>query len=194
MIYLIGIIIFTCGITVSIHSGWGVGPWDTVFVGINDVVPLTVGIWSIILQVILLFISAMISQTRPAFESGITIIVRGIILDIWMLVVFPYLHIEPQEMNIWMGLLGLLLLGFGIGLYLVSNLPRTPVDVFMLAIQTRMQWSMKKARLAVEFIAVTLGLLLAGPVGVGTLITAVLLAPMIQFTNDLFTKRLRVSV
>lgn len=185
-IYLIGIFIFTLGIGLSIQSGWGVGPWDATFVASNDLVPLTVGTWSILIQILLLLFSALLVQKRPSYESGITILVRGVFLDVWLYLVFPLLGIQKEEMNLWMGALGLLLLGTGIGLYLVSNLPKTPIDVFMNALQEKMKWSMKKARLVVECVALIMALVLSGPVGIGTVATAFLLAPIIQVSNAYF--------
>lgn len=188
VIYLIGIFVFTLGIALSIQSGWGVGPWDAVFVGANKQLSLTVGTWSILIQIGLLFVASLLTKRRPVYESGLTILVRGVFLDFWLLVVFPFFSLELQETNYWMGATGLLLLGSGIGFYLLSNLPKTPIDVLMSAVQEKTGYSMQKARLLVELFALFLALVLVGPVGIGTLATAFFLAPIIQRTNQVFRK------
>ena len=188
VIYLIGIFVFTLGIALSIQSGWGVGPWDAVFVGANKQVSLTVGTWSILIQIVLLLLASLLTKRRPAYESVLTILVRGVFLDFWLLIAFPFFALEAQTANYWMGATGLLLLGTGIGFYLLSNLPKTPIDVLMSAVQEKTGYSMQKARLLVELFALFLALALAGPVGIGTLATAFFLAPIIQRSNRAFSK------
>ncbi|WP_438315240.1 YczE/YyaS/YitT family protein [Sporosarcina sp. FA9] len=187
--YLTGILIFTLGIALCIKSEWGVGPWDAVFVAMHNLLPLTVGIWSIIVQVFLVLFTAMIEKRRPAYEVSITIIVRGLMLDFWLIFGLSYISFKlPYIAQIGIWTVGLLFLGIGIGMYILSELPKTPIDGFMIALQKRFNWSLKKARFIIEMSAAVLAFILAGPVGAGTIITAFTLAPIIQRSNQLLKK------
>lgn len=180
--YIVGLLIATLGIAVIIFSAVGAGPWDAVFVGASIKLGLTVGTWSIIVQILIVLFNALLLKKRPLFESGITIIVRGLFLDFWLIFVFPNVTFESSPMLTKWGvfIVGTFLLGAGIGIYIVSKLPPTPVDGMMKALSEKFSLTLKTSRTIVEFTAVLIAFLLKGPIGLGTLILALTLGQFIQ--------------
>ena len=89
-------------------------------------------------------------------------------------------------------ILALPILSIGISIYLVSKLPNTPLDYFMLAIKSKLNLSLMISKITSESIGLILGLILGGTIGIGTIIILLTIGPMIQYLqnpcNSIFDK------
>ncbi|MFC0469554.1 YitT family protein [Halalkalibacter kiskunsagensis] len=189
-IYVIGLMITSFGIALIISSGVGAGPWDTVAVGLNMHLGLTIGLWSIIAQGLVVFVTWAIERKRIQFEAVVAIIIRSIFLDLWIYVVLRNIDFAAFWWGMsWLTLfLGILCVGIGIGIYIESRLPRTPLDGLMIALHNRFGWSLNISRMSIESSGAVIGFLLGGPVGLGTVVIAASLGRVVQLSNLWFKK------
>jgi uncharacterized membrane protein YczE len=177
------------GIALIISSGVGAGPWDTVAVGLNLHLGLTIGLWSIIAQGLVVFVTWAIERKRIQFEAVMAIIVRSIFLDLWIYGVLRNFDFTAFWGMSWLTLLlGILCVGIGIGIYIESRLPRTPLDGLMIALHNRFGWSLNISRMSIECSGAVIGFLLGGPVGLGTVVIATTLGRVVQFSNRQFKR------
>ncbi|KHE67099.1 YitT family protein [Halobacillus sp. BBL2006] len=181
-IYLAGLIVSSLGLALIIQSGLGVGPGDSVAVGLSMHFPVTVGTVMIIAFVILLLVNAWLEKKRPQFESLIPIIIRGRTVDI-----FLYGILENMNYEVWWAQWGIFTLGLiatavGVAVYLRTPFPRIPLDHFMMIMNEKTNQSKSSVRIFTESAMALVGFLLGAPVGFGTLIVAVLLGPLIQWS------------
>ncbi|MBH0228657.1 YczE/YyaS/YitT family protein [Halobacillus yeomjeoni] len=186
IIYIAGLVVSSLGLALIIQSGLGVGPGDSVAVGLSMHFPITVGTVMIIAFVILLLINAWLEKKRPQFESLIPIIIRGRTVDI-----FLYGVLENVDYQVWWAQwgifsLGLLATALGVALYLRTPFPRIPLDHFMMIMNEKTNQSKSSVRIFTESGMALIGFLLGAPVGFGTLIVALLLGPLIQWSFQLF--------
>ena len=193
-IYLVGLFISALGIALIILSAAGAGPMDTVGVGLTNHFGLTIGFWSTIAQLSLVFITGLIERRRLRIESVLPVVIRSVFLDIWIYGVFRNFDVSASAWEIqWLVfLLGVLGVGVGIGVYMEAKFPKTPVDGLMIAIQERFKWSLNASRITIELSAVLVGFLLGGPVGLGTLVVALGLGRIIQVANRLVPVTTRI--
>jgi uncharacterized protein len=184
-VYLIGLALNALGIACIIHSAVGAGSWDAVAIGAQHYVGLTIGICSVIIQVLVVFTTKMIERKRLQYGAIIAIAIRSMLLDAWTYLIFNHLK-SPSSWELeWLYfLLGIFSVGAGIGIYIEAHFPKSPIDGLMMAFHHRFNWSINMSRIVAEGIGVLLGLILGGPVGLGTLIIAFLLGKIIQFTNS----------
>lgn len=183
-IYVAGLVITALGIALVIHSAIGAGPWDSVAVGLKSHLGLTIGIWTIITQGSLVFVTALIEKERPRFESILVVIIRSWFLDIWFYLVLGHVHFPDSQPLQWLIFtLGIILVGSGIGIYIEAKFPKSPIDDLMIVVSNRFGWSFNYARLLIECCGAALGFLLGGPVGLGTVFIAITLGKMIQVSN-----------
>jgi len=73
--------------------------------------------------------------------------------------------------------------------YIGVNAGAGPRDSLMLAIHRTTKLSLRLARGAVELTVLAIGWLLGGPVGIGTLVFAVLIGPAVQWAFKIFNVR-----
>ncbi|MFG6116319.1 YitT family protein [Halobacillus sp. MO56] len=181
LLYLAGIVLSSLGLAMIIKSGLGVGPGDSVAVGVSMHLPVSVGTVLIISFIILLLINAWIEKKRPVYESILPIVVRG-----WTLDIFLYNMLPESGYDLWwtqwlIFTLGLLAMGAGIALYLRTPFPRIPLDHFMMIVNKKTNQSKSSVRIFAESGLALIGYLLGAPVGIGTLIVALSTGPVIQF-------------
>ncbi|MBU8906198.1 YczE/YyaS/YitT family protein [Desertibacillus haloalkaliphilus] len=194
-IYLAGLAIAALGIALVILSLLGAGPWDTVAIGLNGYLVLTIGTWSIIIQLLFTLLTWLIEKTRIRIESIIPIVIRSWFLDIWIYLVFRNADFSSSWEAQWLCLLGgIIIIGIGISIYLEAQFPRLPIDGLMIAICHRFNCNFNISRLSIEATGAILGLLLGGPVGIGTLVTALLLGKVIQVFHPMIKKLLHIQV
>ncbi|MGP4061895.1 YczE/YyaS/YitT family protein [Halobacillus litoralis] len=182
IIYIGGLVISSLGLALIIRSGLGVGPGDSIAVGLSMHLPVTVGSVMIAAFIVLLLVNAKLESKRPKFESLIPIIIRGRTVDI-----FLYGLLANAEYDVWWSqwgifTLGLLATAIGISVYLRTPFPRIPLDHFMMIMNEKTKQSKSFIRILSESAMALIGFLLGAPVGFGTLIVAILLGPLIQTT------------
>lgn len=188
-VYLIGLALNALGIAFTIHSDVGAGSWDTVAIGAQHYVGLTIGICSVIIQVLVVFTTKLIDRKRLQYGAIIAISIRSMFLDAWTYLVFDHLKSPSSWESQWLYfLLGIFSVGIGIGIYIEAHFPKSPIDGLMMAFHHRFKWSINISRVVAEGIGVLLGFALGGPVGLGTLIVAVGLGKIIQYVNGKMKK------
>lgn len=190
-IYLVGLAINALGIALTIFSAAGVGSWDAAAIGMNHYFGLTIGTWTIAIQVLIVLMTKVVERKRFQYGSMLAIILRSIFLDLWIYLLFNRIEIPSSMLIQWLVfLLGTLAIGVGIGIYIEAKFPKSPVDGLMMALHSRFDWSINISRIVVELTGTFIGIILGGPVGLGTLIIALFVGKVIQFVNNKVKKML----
>ncbi|KAA9023856.1 YczE/YyaS/YitT family protein [Niallia endozanthoxylica] len=184
-IYLVGLAINALGIALTIFSAAGVGSWDAAAIGMNNYFGLTIGTWTVAIQVLIVLMTKVVERKRFQYGSMLAIILRSIFLDLWIFLLFDRMEIPSSFLIQWLVFLfGTLAIGVGIGIYIEAKFPKSPVDGLMLALHNRFDWSINVSRIVVELTGTLLGFILSGPVGLGTLIIALFVGKIIQTVNS----------
>ncbi|MEC1698673.1 YitT family protein [Bacillus velezensis] len=179
--YVLGIMILTFGISVTIQSDLGTSPFDALIVGLSVHAGLTVGSWEIIIAFLLICCNSMLKRQRPEFSGMMTAFITGIGIDMWLF--FLHRVITPE---LWYGkagcfAIGLVVIGIGTATYLHTNFAPIPVDRLMLIVRELTGRSIFFSRTVIYFIFFILAVMLKGPVGIGTLLTVCLGGVILHF-------------
>lgn len=195
LFYVIGISIACLGVTFILKSNAGAGPQDVVLMVLAEKSGFTFGTWVIISQGLFLLFNSFLLKKRPEFESVITMIFWGLVVDFWMELIFYDLELFLSTPLLRWGcfLLGVLLIGIGVGIYLTPNLPRMPYDGMMVALCERFQLSLMVSRTILEITFIIIGILVGGNIGAGTIVLVVCIGTIIQFFNQLSRKIYTIS-
>ena len=189
--YLVGLCIMGLGIALNAISNFGAGPWDAVNIGLSYHINLSVGTCMNLVAIFNLIIGGILNKEFPKITPLITSIVLGIFIDLGFLI-FQNISANTSSMEFILFLISLPIISTGISIYLVSNLPNTPLDYFMLAIKSKFNLSLMTGKIVSESSGLVIGLLLGGPIGLGSLIIVFAIGPMMQvlhkYTSNLFDK------
>lgn len=178
--YLGGLIIVALGISMTIKGyKLGIGPWDVFHVGLNKNFGLTIGTWSILTGLVIVGATAIIFKELPQIGTWLNMVLLGVFIDI-----FNWLLPNPEALYIQVILFvaGIIIMGYGIGVYMCPRIGAGPRDSLMLIFVEKFGFSIKRVRTSIEIIVAICGWLLGGPVGVGTVIIALLIGQFVHFT------------
>lgn len=100
VIYVLGLLILTLGIALTIQSNLGTSPFDALLVGLSQKIGLTVGSWEIILAIILIILNSLLKKQRPEVLGLGTAFITGIGIDLWLflLPITPEFMVQPIDL------------------------------------------------------------------------------------------------
>ncbi len=171
--YLLGLSILTLGISLIIISNIGASPWDSVASGLADITGLSMGTWTTLSGIFLVFLVAIIVKKKPNYLSIIAGLITGLFIDMWLQVISPF------DLGVGFGLLGIVTMALGVALYTSTTLPVNPIDNFMMSLVNEKQINISLAKIYTDGLGLIIGLLVGGPIGMGTIVIYLTLSPLI---------------
>jgi len=175
-----GLLIAGLGVALTIKGQrFGVGSWDVLHIGLFKQLGLSIGLWSIIIGMIIIIISSIGLREFPRIGTLANMTCIGLFIDF-----FNWLIPNPNTFLIQLlaFIIGVIFLAIGCGIYISANLGAGPRDSLMLLALDKFNCSITVARTAMEVIVAIGGFLLGGPIGVGTVMMAFVLGPIIQIS------------
>lgn len=185
--FFVGIAVMAFGIALTIRAELGIAPWDVLHIGLMLNFGLTVGSWSIIVGFIILAVSSLLLKSLPKIGAFFNMLFVGIFIDLFL---FLPLIMTPQSFfgKLLMLIIGVIVLGIGMGLYIAAGLGAGPRDSLMLALTQLTKLKVQYVRFGMESVVLLIGWLLGGPVFIGTLIVTVMMGPVAGYTLPFFQK------
>lgn len=174
---LVGLVLFGGGIGLTAVSDLGIGPWDVLHQGIGDRIDVPLGTVSVVVSFVVLLAWIPLRQ-RVGVGTILNAVIVGFMIDIvvWAL---------PDVGNLaarWALLLGgLVVMGLGSGLYIGAGLGPGARDGLMTGLAARGLGSLRAIRTAIELTVLAAGWALGGTVGIGTVLAAFAIGPLVQF-------------
>ncbi len=176
LLLCLGLSLFGFGESLLIHSTIGVSPWTVLAEGISLKLHWSVGFATFIVSVLVLSVWIFLKQ-KPGLGTLLNIIIIAGMIDL-SLFLFDF-STSNFLLNVLTGILGVLFVGLGSGIYLISNLGPGPRDGLMTGLQHITKFPIAWVRASIEISVVILGWILGGTVGIGTLIFAFGIGPAV---------------
>lgn len=177
--FLTGIVLLSFGLSMMIQAPIiGVNSWDVLHIGLTDTFGLTIGLWTILLGVLIIAVEASIMRRLPKIGTILDMILAGILIDVFNYILPTITGVMGQ---IVFFIVGVFIYGFGVGMYIVANIGVGPRDSFMLLLSHKFGWSVGKSRTVMEVLVAIVGFFLGGPIGIGTVVMAFCLGPIMQW-------------
>lgn len=171
-----GLVLFGAGIGLKLRSDLGLSPWDAFHQGLAGHIPLSIGMVTILVSGLVLLAWIPLRQ-RVGVGTMLNAVLVGVIIDVTLRIVGE----TGSVLLRWTYLLGSIgLIGLGSGLYIGARLGPGPRDGVMLGLAAR-GISIRLARFLIEGTVLMAGWLLGGAVGIGTVVFAILIGPLVQF-------------
>jgi len=176
---LAGLAFIGIGVAFMKQANLGLGPWDVLGDGLAQLTGIQLGTASIIIGALVLLLWIPFRE-KPGVGTLTNLLLIGAFMNIALAVVRSVSGLLLQ--SVWL-IAGLLLAGLGSVLYLGSQLGAGPRDGLMLGLSRKTGWSVRLTRTALEVAVLVAGWLLGGAVGVGTVVIALTIGPVIQIMS-----------
>lgn len=179
-----GLFLYAVGIVMTINANLGLAPWDVFHKGLNNTIGITMGQASISVGFIIVVITFFLGE-RIGWGTVFNMYFIGVFMDILMTnnLIPTFNSFFP---SLTMMLLGMFVIGCATVAYIGAQLGSGPRDSLMIALTKKTHKSVRFIRNAIEISVLSIGYLLGGTVGIGTVIMSLSVGYFIQFSFKLF--------
>ena len=195
--------VMICGIAVGFFkfAAFGVDPFTSAMCGLDITLPIEYGMLYIIANAVLLLFSLIFDRRMIGLGTIVNLFLVGYLAQYTELFLRSILSPESLVARIICLIIGVLALSFSAGLYVPADLGVSTYDAVALIMANK--WHILKFkydRIITDLICVIAGGILfivsgnpfseiTAIIGIGTLITAFCMGPLVDFFADNFTKR-----
>lgn len=173
---LVGLALYGFGCALTVAAGLGVDPWTVFAEGLSRVTGIGIGwITNIVgLSVLVLWIPL---RQRPGIGTVANILLVGTSMQIAL----GFLPTATDALwQVVMLVTGVVTVAVASGLYIGAHFGPGPRDGLMTGLHSRFGWPIWACRLGVEGSVLVAGWLLGGTVGIGTVVFALGIGPLVH--------------
>lgn len=180
---VVGLVLYGATMGLMVRSGLGLNPWDVLHEGLSGLSGLSFGSVTVVVGALVLLAWFGLRQ-RPGVGTVANVVVIGVAVDatLWLL---P----EPEQLPVRIGFLLAGIVGNGVagGMYIGAGLGPGPRDGLMTGLVRRTGRSVRLVRTSLELTVLGTGWLIGGTVGLGTVLYALGIGPIVQLSLRWFT-------
>jgi uncharacterized membrane protein YczE len=178
----VGLAMYGMSLAMFIRAGLGLDPWDVFHQGVAGRAGLSIGVVVIIVSFLVLLLWIPLRQW-PGFGTLCNAVLVGVFADIGLALIPAFPHLGAQ-----VGMLAgaVLLNGIASACYIGARFGPGARDGLMTGLARRTGWSVRLSRTLIEVVVLAVGWFLGGSVGVGTVVYALAIGPLVQLLLPVF--------
>ena len=182
---LFGLFLYGAGCALTIEAGLGVDPWTVFAEGLSIHTGIGIGWITNIVGFLVLLLWIPLRQ-KPGVGTIANILLVGTSIQVVLWIVPP---VSGLALQIAVLLAGILLVAIASGLYIGARFGPGPRDGLMTGMNARLGWPIWVCRGVVEVTVLVIGWMLGGTVGIGTILFAALIGPLVHIALPLLDTR-----
>ena len=190
--------VFICAVSVGIFkiAAFGVDPFQALMSGLDNMIPIPFGTLYVLVNLVLLVFSLIADRSNIGIATFLNLFLLGYITQFTYEMLQILLPAPTLIVRALCLLAGIVIICFGSSLYMTAKLGVSTYDAVAIVLSGKWKWGQfKYVRICCDLVCVLLGvtffLLSGGSVaqiptiaGIGTVITAFFMGPLIQFFCD----------
>jgi uncharacterized membrane protein YczE len=179
LLAVVGLFFFGFGVYLTIQANMGVAPWEAFNLGLSQTLGIKYGTASITVAFIIMIIDTILGE-RVGIGMVLNAILVGKTVDL-----FNYVNLVPAQQKPVPSLIvmttGMFIMGFSQFMYMKAALGCGPRDSLLVGLSRRInKVSIGVISICILAVVTFIGWLLGGSIGIGTLICAFLVGPIMQ--------------
>ncbi len=183
----IGLVLYGVSTALFVHANLGADPWDVFHLGVAKQLGISFGTVIILTGAAVLLLWIPIRQ-MPGLGTVSNVIVLGLAADATLAVLPPLESLVARSALL---VVAIVMNAIATGMYIGAGFGPGPRDGLMTGLHARTGWSLRSIRTAIELSVLLIGCLLGGKFGVGTVIYALSIGPLIQLCLPRFSQPVR---
>ncbi|MDX6469907.1 MAG: hypothetical protein QOF75_1710 [Gaiellaceae bacterium] len=177
---IVGLGLFALGIVLILESKLGLSPWDVLNQGLSKHTPLSFGMANVAVALVVLLIGWSLGGRPSVGTVANALLVGSLIQGLTSLDAVTSLAGDGLAVRIPLLVLGIVLIGPGSALYIGADFGAGPRDTLMLVGARRTGRRVGLVRGVLELCALAIGIALGGTFGVGTVLFALGVGPIVE--------------
>ena len=181
----VGLSLYGLSTAMFVRADLGADPWNVFHLGVAKLLGMDIGTVIILTGVLVLLLWIPLRQ-RPGLGTISNVIAIGLAADV-ALAFIP--AIDSLMARCVLLVSAVIVNALATGMYIGAGFGAGPRDGLMTGINARTGWSVRSVRTAIEISVLLTGCLLGGAFGVGTVLYALSIGPLIQICLPWFRQR-----
>jgi uncharacterized membrane protein YczE len=173
---IVGLVLYGLTLAMIIRSTLGNSPWDVLHQGMARHLPMSIGTAVIVMSMVVLLAWIPLRE-MPGIGTILNSVLVGLTADLFLGLIDAPASPGPR-VALLLG--GVVLNGVATALYIGSQFGPGPRDGLMTGLHRRTGVSIQGVRIGLEISVVIAGWLLGGVVGIGTIVYAVAIGPLVH--------------
>lgn len=189
-IMFLSILLMGFAVSVFSYSGMGVDPFTALNMSISAKLGVGFGLFQMCMNGAILLLVAFTSKKLINLGTVVNMVGVGYVCEFFTSI---YDRLLPQEISfvsqlIFMAL-GVFLLSLSASLYFNCNLGVSPYDALGFVMEDNVKIKYKWSRVITDLLCTIVAFALGGPIGIGTVVTAFCMGPIIAFCDVNISKK-----
>lgn len=186
-----GVLIAGFSVGMFNFSSFGMDPFQVFAHGISIYIPLGYGTFYSILNLIMLILIIIVDKQKIGLGTFINVFLLGYVVQFSSYLFEVWIPNPTLGLKFVFLIIGIVVMCFGSSLYFTANLGVSTYDAVALILSEKKVARFQYCRIGSDFICAIFGFLLGANIGIGTIITAFFMGPIISFFNRTISIPLR---
>lgn len=179
----VGVLLTAASIAMFTKSSFGTDPFTTFVLGVTDVTGLRYGMVYTAVNLVIIVVVAVAARRNIGLATPVTIFLSGFVTEGCMILLDLWLEEPGLAVRIALITGGIVLQCFATALYYTGDLGVSAYDACALGLHQRMGLPFRFCRIGTDLLCVSVGFAFGAVVGVGTMITAFCMGPLVDRFN-----------
>ena len=184
----VGLSLYGLSTAMFIRSDLGADPWNVFHIGVAKLLEMDIGTVIILTGVLVLLLWIPL-RLRPGLGTISNVIAIGLAADVALTFIPAIDSLVARSLLL---VSAVIVNALATGMYIGAGFGAGPRDGLMTGINTRTGWSVRSVRTAIEVSVLLFGWVLGGTFGVGTVLYALSIGPLIQICLPWFRQKPRL--
>lgn len=173
---LVGLTLYGACMALMLRATLGLDPWDVFHQGLSQHLGISIGMLVNMVGAVVLLLWIPLRQ-KPGIGTVANVILIGTAMDLTLRVIPAFDGLALRSAAL---VASIVVNGYAGALYIGAGLGPGPRDGLMTGLARRTGWSLRLVRTGIELTVLVSGWLLGGTVGVGTVLYAFAIGPLVQ--------------
>lgn len=191
LVMLCSVLLMGFSTSVFSFSNLGVDPFTAMNMAVSEKLGLSFGFYQMLINSILLLAVAFSSKKLIGIGTVVNMVGVGYVCEFFTKIYDRFLPAPTAfPVQLCLMLSGVLLLSLAASLFFTAALGVGPYDAAGFVFRDKSNWHYKWCRVITDLVCTAVAIGFAGPVGIGTVVTAFCMGPVISFFNKAVSEKL----
>lgn len=190
-ILLCSILLMGFSVAVFSFSGMGVDPFTAMNMSVSSILGVGFGFYQMCINGVILIAVAFAAKKLISVGTVVNMLGVGFTCEYFTSVLKAVL---PAADNIIyktvLMVIGVLLLSLSASLYFNCDMGVSPYDALGKVMEEKLKLKYKWCRICTDLVCTAIALVLGGPIGIGTVITALFMGPVVSLCDNSISKKI----
>lgn len=187
IVFLFGMAFVALGMTLFVKSRTGAEPWALLYAGVSTATGLELGTVVQIIGIAMVAFVCLWERKLPELGTVMSFIVIGFFANLFETIDFSFIG-TGLFANILALAAAITIMAVGLGVYVAADIGEGNIELLQFFIAEKLGKSITTVRVVMDCSVALIGYLLGGPLGIGTIISAFTIGPLLAFFLKLAKK------